>query len=104
MYDEPKGSNVLMILLYKEYSTLLAKHNNFITGSNVFHLNNIKSSDEMKNYSGKVNLVCGQVNFWYALSRGKLLLQKYPRTLVCCDRECMVDGFTTTCTISVFHL
>ena len=26
-------------------------------------------------------MVCGQVNFWYALSRGKLLLQKNPRTL-----------------------
>jgi hypothetical protein len=47
-YDEPKGSNVLMILLYKDYPTL-AKHNSFITGSNVFHLNNNKSSEEMKN-------------------------------------------------------
>jgi hypothetical protein len=46
-YDEPKGSNVLMILLYKDYPTL-AKHNRFITGSNVFHLNNNKSSDEME--------------------------------------------------------
>jgi hypothetical protein len=44
---EPKGSNVLMILLYKDYPTL-AKHNRFITGSNVFHLNNNKSSDEME--------------------------------------------------------
>jgi len=26
-------------------------------------------------------LVCGQVSFWYVLSRGKLLLQKNPRTL-----------------------
>jgi len=33
------------------------------------------------NQTGKVNLVCGQVNFWYARSRGKLLLQKNPRTL-----------------------
>ena len=47
-YDEPKGSNVLIILLYKEYPTL-AKHNSFITGSNVFRLNDIKSSDKMNN-------------------------------------------------------
>jgi len=47
-YDEPKGSNVLIILLYKDYPTFIAKHNSFITGSNVFHLNNIKSSDKMK--------------------------------------------------------
>jgi hypothetical protein len=32
--------NSLIILLYKDYPTL-AKHNSFITGSNVFHLNNI---------------------------------------------------------------
>ena len=32
--------NDLIILLYKDYPTL-AKHNSFITGSNVFHLNNI---------------------------------------------------------------
>jgi hypothetical protein len=69
-YDEPKGSNVLIILHYKDYPTLakhnsfitgsnvliillykdyptLAKHNSFITESNVFHLNNIKSSNKM---------------------------------------------------------
>jgi hypothetical protein len=57
----------------------LVKYNSFITRSNVFHLNNIKSSDKM-NKSGKVNMVCGQVNFWNALSRGKLLLQKNHRT------------------------
>ena len=33
------------------------------------------------NQLGKVNLVCGQVNFWYALSCGQLLLQKNPKTL-----------------------
>ena len=55
----------------------------------------------MKNYLGKVNLVCGQLHFWYALSHGKLMLQKNPRTLNCCDLECMVDGFTTTCTTEV---
>ena len=27
-------------------------------------------------------MVCGQVNFWYALSHRKLLLQKNPRTLI----------------------
>jgi hypothetical protein len=32
--------NDLIVLLYKDYPTL-AKHNSFITGSNVFHLNNI---------------------------------------------------------------
>jgi hypothetical protein len=32
--------------LYKDYQTL-AKHNIFITGSNVFHLHNIKLSDRM---------------------------------------------------------
>ena len=32
--------------LNKDYQTL-AKHNIFITGSNVFHLHNIKLSDKM---------------------------------------------------------
>ena len=41
----------------------LAKHNSFITGSNVFHLKNIKSSEKM-NQSGKVKLVHLYVGKW----------------------------------------
>ena len=40
-YDEPKGTNVLIILMYTDYP-ILAKHNSFMTGSNIFHLNYIK--------------------------------------------------------------
>jgi len=32
----------------------------------------ITNLNKVKKYSGKVQLVCGKVNIWYALSLGKL--------------------------------
>jgi hypothetical protein len=50
-------------------------------------------------------LVCGQVNFWYALSPIKLLLQKNPRTLIvdrCLSFYAFSFGHCIVCPSSIY--
>jgi hypothetical protein len=61
-------------------------------------VNNIKSGYQM-NYSGKVNLVCGKVNFLYALSPWKYDLRK---NVDGCD--CMVVTSTLYLPMSTLYL